>query len=118
MRISDGSSDVCSSDLFPLPRHVVEKFDRDWTKPENIVVNGPYKLTEWVPQVQATLVKNDKFYDADKVAIDKVIYFRMEDRTAMQRSEARRVGKECVSTCRSRWWPYNKKKKKKENTTK
>src|SRR3546814_19929993 len=22
------------------------------------------------------------------------------------RSEARRVGKECVSTCRSRWWPY------------
>src|SRR3546814_13543894 len=23
------------------------------------------------------------------------------------RSEARRVGKECVSTCRSRWWPYH-----------
>src|SRR3546814_3879641 len=29
-----------------------------------------------------------------------------------QRSEERRVGKECVSTCRSRWAPYNKKKKK------
>src|SRR3546814_19423321 len=27
------------------------------------------------------------------------------------RSEERRVGKECVSTCRSRWSPYNKKKK-------
>src|SRR3546814_17472052 len=26
------------------------------------------------------------------------------------RSEARRVGKECVSTCRSRWSPYNLKK--------
>src|SRR3546814_12935679 len=26
------------------------------------------------------------------------------------RSEERRVGKECVSTCRSRWSPYNKKK--------
>src|SRR3546814_12312267 len=23
------------------------------------------------------------------------------------RSEERRVGKECVSTCRSRWWPYH-----------
>src|SRR3546814_14498694 len=23
-----------------------------------------------------------------------------------QRSEERRVGKECVSTCRSRWWPF------------
>src|SRR3546814_18644643 len=28
------------------------------------------------------------------------------------RSEKRHVGKECVSTCRSRWWPYLKKKKK------
>src|SRR3546814_15384141 len=30
-----------------------------------------------------------------------------------RRSEERRVGKECVSTCRSRWWPYHYKKKKK-----
>src|SRR3546814_14458953 len=29
------------------------------------------------------------------------------------RSEERRVGKECVSTCRSRWSPYNSKKKQK-----
>src|SRR3546814_17982391 len=29
------------------------------------------------------------------------------------RSDKRRVGKECVSTCRSRWSPYHKKKKKK-----
>src|SRR3546814_13339877 len=32
---------------------------------------------------------------------------------ACHRSEERRVGKECVSTCRSRWSPYNYKKKKK-----
>src|SRR3546814_13411764 len=25
----------------------------------------------------------------------------------VSRSEERRVGKECVSTCRSRWWPYH-----------
>src|SRR3546814_13674075 len=29
---------------------------------------------------------------------------------AKSRSEERRVGKECVSTCRSRWWPYHYKK--------
>src|SRR3546814_18867632 len=34
-----------------------------------------------------------------------------EKRLAAQRSEERRVGKECVSTCRSRWSPYHKKKK-------
>src|SRR3546814_11032848 len=33
------------------------------------------------------------------------------------RSEERRVGKECVSTCRSRWSPYHKKKKKLKNKT-
>src|SRR3546814_20366398 len=32
------------------------------------------------------------------------------------RSEERRVGKECVSTCRSRWSPDHEKKKKKNNT--
>jgi oligopeptide transport system substrate-binding protein len=26
---------------FPLPRHTIEKFGNDWTKPENLVVNGP-----------------------------------------------------------------------------
>src|SRR3546814_13826119 len=31
--------------------------------------------------------------------------------TAGSRSEERRVGKECVSTCRSRWSPYHYKKK-------
>src|SRR3546814_20433581 len=32
--------------------------------------------------------------------------------TALERdrSEERRVGEECVSTCRSRWWPYHEKK--------
>src|SRR3546814_16624332 len=33
------------------------------------------------------------------------------------RSEERRVGKECVSTCRSRWSPYHKKKKEHSKTT-
>src|SRR3546814_14701877 len=33
-------------------------------------------------------------------------------RPLQQRSEARRVGKEWVSTCRSRWSPYHSKKKK------
>src|SRR3546814_13628130 len=37
-------------------------------------------------------------------------------RTDAQRSEERRVGKECVSTCRSRWSPYHKKKKKRHIT--
>src|SRR3546814_15472071 len=40
----------------------------------------------------------------------------LDQRITQRRSEERRVGKECVSTCRSRWWAdHLKKKKKKEN---
>src|SRR3546814_11135874 len=35
--------------------------------------------------------------------------------TVLSRSEERRVGKECVSTCRSRWSPYHYKKKQTQN---
>src|SRR3546814_19945034 len=31
---------------------------------------------------------------------------RLEQRGGAARSEERRLGKEWVSTCRSRWWPY------------
>src|SRR3546814_15271896 len=37
-------------------------------------------------------------------------------REALARSEERRVGKECVSTCRSRWSPYHEKKNKKQKS--
>src|SRR3546814_11824064 len=36
---------------------------------------------------------------------------------AADRSEERRVGQECVSTCRSRWWPNHEKKKQTANST-
>src|SRR3546814_17273790 len=38
--------------------------------------------------------------------------------SAQVRSEERRVGKDCVSTCRSRWSPYRSKNKEKHKTTK
>lgn len=49
------------------------------------MVNGPYKLTEWVPNVHVKLEKNEKFHAADSVKIDDVIYYALEDRTAMQK---------------------------------
>src|SRR3546814_20225598 len=42
----------------------------------------------------------------------------VSSRVAPSRSEERRVGKGCVSTCRSRWWPYTLKKKKKKKISK
>src|SRR3546814_19716512 len=43
--------------------------------------------------------------------IDAVAEARVHLAMPEHRSEERRVGKECVSTCRSRWSPYHEKKK-------
>src|SRR3546814_19996165 len=42
----------------------------------------------------------------EKLAIFRSSGRVFRDHNAL-RSEERRVGKECVSTCRSRWWPYH-----------
>src|SRR3546814_10863466 len=78
MRISDWSSDVCSSDL-AVPMILVPDHDAD------------------IEQCAAPLLTEDR------LGLRAV---RAEDAFS-GRSEERRVGKECVSTCRSRWSPYH-----------
>src|SRR3546814_2894632 len=75
MRISDWSSDVCSSDLraYRVPTAV------NWSTA--------------VPAVAATVLT--------------AVAAESRDVSVGTRSEERRVGKECVSTCRSRWSPYH-----------
>src|SRR3546814_20334236 len=45
----------------------------------------------------------------------RTVKLRLKLRIVEIRSEERRVGKECVSTCRSRWSPYHEKKKYQKN---
>src|SRR3546814_10789072 len=79
MRISDWSSDVCSSDLHPdLPGA--------GGKVHSAAYAGDSFSFAHAPVSQITVGGNLK---------------------SAQRSEERRVGKECVSTCRSRWSPYH-----------
>jgi len=63
----------------PVPSHVVEPRGRDWTNPGTYVGNGPYLLTEWIPNDHITLVKNARFYDAANVKIDRVVFFPITD---------------------------------------
>lgn len=64
---------------FPVPQHVVEKFDKDWIKPQNMVSNGAYKLAEWKSQSYIKALKNDFFYDSANVKIKEVYYYPTED---------------------------------------
>lgn len=68
--------------MYAVPRHVVEKHGDAWMKPQNIAVNGPFILKEWVPNDHVRLAKNPRFYDAGKVALDEVWFYPTEDANA------------------------------------
>ncbi len=71
--------------LMPVPRHVVEAEGKSWTKPGKYVSNGPFLLTEWIPNDHITAVRNPRFHDAANVKIEKVIYFPTMDYSAALR---------------------------------
>lgn len=47
----------------PVPQHAIDEFGDDWTKPENIVVNGPYIPTAREEDVHLTLTPNSEYYE-------------------------------------------------------
>jgi len=67
---------------FPVPKHKVDELGEDWVKPGNLVSNGGYVVTEWVPNDHVTVVKNEAFYDAENVTIDQVTFYPTEERNA------------------------------------
>jgi len=70
---------------YPVPKHVIDKVGNDWTKPENMVVNGPYKLVEWLPNTHVKLTKNEQYFDAGSVSLDNLTFYTQEDRAAVQK---------------------------------
>src|SRR3546814_13848856 len=99
MRISDWSSDVCSSDL------------HDQFSLEPMPQRGKLPLCGRSQLHRRTRRAGDDqmvwLFDLDNTLHDSSrAIFKAIDRSMTTRSEERRVGKECVSTCRSRWAPY------------
>src|SRR3546814_7568880 len=83
MRISDWSSDVCSSDLY---------FWREI-----------YFVYYGAKLIGAILINISSLSCHPR----EPVKLQQNQKSLRMRSEERRVGKECVSTCRSRWSPYH-----------
>src|SRR3546814_13108252 len=100
MRISDWSSDVCSSDLSKAAKRQIP-VHRHW----------PWRLSGRTPDLVVELVVADAQCQLTRPHVrspDGVPNDLSQNRgscrsTDTGRSEERRVGTECVSTCRSRW---------------
>src|SRR3546814_4512935 len=94
MRISDWSSDVCSSDLQPIYDRRGRRIAAFWWRRA-----VRHRAEGGRTPLPAALLRR---------ASDIHRYHfggRQRDPVESGRSEERRVGKECVSTCRSRWSP-------------
>ncbi len=68
--------------LFPIPQAVVEKFGADWTKPENIVGNGAYTLTENSPGERVTVKRNPKYWDDAHTVMNTINFLTINDDNA------------------------------------
>ena len=68
--------------LMPLRQDVVEGSE-NWTDPQNIVVNGAYKVTEWVHDSYIKMEKNDKYYDYAKLGPDALVWHLSDSETAI-----------------------------------
>jgi oligopeptide transport system substrate-binding protein len=62
----------------PVKRACVEKYGPDWTRPENIVSNGPFKLQHHRFRERIRLVKNDEYWDASNVQLNIVDFLSIE----------------------------------------
>ena len=68
--------------LMPLRQDVVEGSE-NWTDPANIVVNGAYKVTEWVHDSYIRMEKNDKYYDFANLGPDALVWNLSDSETAI-----------------------------------
>ena len=75
--------EMCAfASLMPLREDVVEGND-NWTDPENIVVNGPYKVTEWVHDSYIRMEPNEYYYDVDSLGPDAIVWWLSDSQTAI-----------------------------------
>src|SRR3546814_18096440 len=105
MRISDWSSDVCSSDLAPDFFQVIPSREALHTSLAAALVHA--RDYQDVLDFTRVFAREHRF----RLGV-RILTGNMD---AEERSDERRVGKECVSTCRSRWWPFHATKKYKQS---
>src|SRR3546814_15587663 len=106
MRISDWSSDVCSSDLLSQQ---VREAQQGLPEAEASALSVMLELQAdclaglWANRADAAMQILEQGDIDEALGAARAIG---DDTLQEQRSEARRVGQACVSTCRSRWSPY------------
>lgn len=75
----------------PVHRATIEKFggmtDRftGWTRPENMISNGPFTLKSWAINRHVKVEKNDQYWDKENVWLEGIVYYPIENYAASER---------------------------------
>src|SRR3546814_17331725 len=108
MRISDWSSDVCSSDLIGMDAaYLASREDDHRLIALQAAVNLAQARARLAAKHVARYQQRRQAIESQQVIIGHDAHIATHPPKQLQRSEERRVGKECVSTCRSRGSPYH-----------
>jgi oligopeptide transport system substrate-binding protein len=67
----------------PLPMHIIERYGSNWTRPENIVSNGPFVLQEYIPNSRVVVIPNERYWDKANVHLTKITFDPSDDRNTM-----------------------------------
>ena len=90
---------LTNTSTFPAPQATIEKFGADWTKPENIVTNGAYRLKEVVPGEKYVEEKDPAYWDAANVIMSPITALVINDENAaLTRYQAGEVDRTEVPT--------------------
>ena len=80
---------VVHGTTFPVPRQVIETHGAEWVRPENIVSNGAYVLTEHVPGERSVRERNSMYWNNDATIIERTVALVINDEnSALIRWEA------------------------------
>jgi len=67
------------ANFFPLHKETVEGNENWASNPETMIGNGPFKMVSFTPQEKIEMVKNEHYWDAENVKLDKLIMTFVED---------------------------------------
>ena len=85
---------VAHATTFPAPKWAIEAHGNEWTRPENIVGNGAFVLTEHVPKERTVRERNAMYWDNENTVLDKVVSLVIgDDAQALTRYRAGELDK-------------------------
>lgn len=66
-----------------VPRQAIEKYGKEWTRPEHIVTCGAFRLKEHRPYDRLVVEKDPNYWDAANVHLDRIEFYPLEDNSTI-----------------------------------